>query len=590
MSDSDSTLNVAREKTTRGAGASALGPERRKTALEGLATEVFDVLVIGGGVTGCGVALDAASRGLSVALVERRDFAAGTSSRSSKLIHGGLRYLEGLDLALVHEALHERRLLVEKIAPHLVHRTPFLFPLRRRVWDRVFMGSGLLLYDLLAGLHPAMPRHRHLSRGACLRAVPALRATAFTGGIRYYDAQVDDARFSLVLARTAASLGAVCASAVGVVAFLHEGESVAGARVTDLESGAEFDLHARTVVNATGVWTTEIERLAGVASPMVVRPSKGVHVVVPKASIRSDYALILPTEKSVLFVLPWGEQWIIGTTDTDWDFDLDHPAASHSDIQYLLDHVNSVLREPLTFDDIIAVYVGLRPLLGGTAEETARMSRNHAVRRSAPGLVSVAGGKYTTYRLMARDAVDAAARDLPFAVDASRTADFPLLGAVGLSGAEFRLSRHPGAAALSPDQLRHLLARYGTLVAEVLDLLVTEPGLAAPLASAEKYVSAEVVYAATHEGALHVDDVLTRRTHIAFEVPDRGLLAAESVARLMAPVLAWDEASIDQEIAHYRARLKAELAAQTMLDDAASNSARTEVRDPRLGSSTVAVG
>jgi len=590
VSDSDSTRLAAHAESANNLAAAALGPERRTAALERLGTEVFDVLVVGGGVTGCGVALDAASRGLSVALVERRDFAAGTSSRSSKLIHGGLRYLEGLDFALVREALHERRLLVEKIAPHLVHRTPFLFPLKRRVWDRVFMGSGLLLYDLLAGLHPAMPRHRHLSRGACLRAVPALRATAFTGGIRYYDAQVDDARFSLVLARTAASLGAVCASAVGVVAFLHEGESVAGARVTDLESGAEFDLHARTVINATGVWTTELERLAGVASPMVVRPSKGVHVVVPKASIRSDYALILPTEKSVLFVLPWGEQWIIGTTDTDWGFDLDHPAASHSDIQYLLDHVNSVFEEPLAFDDIIAVYVGLRPLLGGTAEETARMSRNHAVRRSAPGLVSVAGGKYTTYRLMARDAVDVAARDLPFAVDASRTADVPLLGAIGLSGAEFRLSRRPGAAALSPDQLRHLLARYGTLAAQVLDLVAAEPELATSLAGAEKYVSAEVVYAATHEGALHVDDVLTRRTHIAFEVPDRGLLAADSVARLMARVLAWDEATVDQEIAHYRARLEAELAAQAMLDDAGSNSARAEVRDPRLGASTIATG
>jgi len=590
MTTFDETLTVGRVRAPCDAGASAFGPENRRMALECLGTEVFDVLVIGGGVTGCGVALDAASRGLSVALVERRDFAAGTSSRSSKLIHGGLRYLEGLDLALVHEALHERRLLVEKIAPHLVHRTPFLFPLRRRAWDRAYMGSGLLLYDALAGLHPAVPRHRHLSRAACLRAVPALSEGAFTGGIRYYDAQVDDARFSLTLARTAAFFGAVCASAVTVGAFLHEGDRVAGARVTDLESSVEFDVRARTVINATGVWTTEIERLAGVGAPMMVRPSKGVHIVVPKSRIRSDYALILPTEKSVLFVLPWGEQWIIGTTDTDWRFDLDHPAASRSDVEYLLTHVNSVLREPLTFDDIIAVYVGLRPLLGGTAEETARMSRNHAVRRSVPGLVSVAGGKYTTYRLMARDAVDAAALELPFSVDASRTAELPLLGAVGLAGAEYRLSRHPGTAALSPEQLHHLLARYGTLASEVLDLLVAEPDLAEPLVGAGTYLAAEVRYAATHEGALHVDDVLTRRTHIAFEVYDRGLLAVEGVARLMAPVLAWDDATMDREIAHYRARLEAELAAQIILDDAGSNSARAEVRDPRLDSQPVAVG
>ena len=562
--------------------APALGPEQHRTALARLATEVFDVLVIGGGVTGCGVALDAASRGLSVALVEKRDWAAGTSSRSSKLIHGGLRYLEHLDIQLVREALHERRLLVEKIAPHLVHPTPILFPLKRRAWDRAFMGSGLLLYDALAGLHPAMPRHRHLSRAACLRAVPALREDALSGGIRFYDAQVDDARFSLTLARTAAALGAVCVSGAGVVSFMHEGERVAGARLTDLESGAELDVRALSVINATGVWTAQTERLAGVATPMTIRPSKGVHIVVPRSLIHSDYALILPTEKSVLFVLPWGEQWIIGTTDTDWSFDLDHPAATRADILYLLDHANAVLREPLRFDDIIAVYVGLRPLLGGSAAETARMSRKHAVWRSAPGFVSIAGGKYTTYRLMARDAVDAAARELPFAVDSSRTADTPLLGAVGLSGAEFRLRGHPGAAALSSEQRRHLLRRFGTLAWQLLDLLVAEPELARPLAGAEEYLAAEVRYAATHEGALHVDDVLTRRTHIAFEVADRGDLAAASVARLMAPVLAWDEASIDREVAHYRARLAAERAAQAMLDDAASNSARAGVRDPRV--------
>jgi glycerol-3-phosphate dehydrogenase len=566
----------------------ALGPEQRRDALARLSNEVFDVLVLGGGVTGCGVALDAASRGLSVALLEKRDWAAGTSSRSSKLIHGGLRYLENLDIELVREALHERRLLVEKIAPHLVHPQPILFPLKRRAWDRAFMGSGLLLYDALAGLHPAMPRHRHLSRAACLRAAPSLREDALSGGIRFYDAQVDDARFALVLMRTAASLGAVCASAAGVVSFLHDGERVSGARVADLESGAELDVRALTVVNATGVWTNEIERLAGVTPALHVRPSKGVHIVVPRSLIHSEYALILPTEKSVLFVLPWGEQWIIGTTDTDWHFDLDHPAATRADIAYLLDHVNTVLREPLGFDDIIAVYVGLRPLLGGTAKETAKMSRKHAVWRSAPGLVSIAGGKYTTYRLMARDAVDLAAREFPFAVDASRTADVPLLGAVGLSGAASRLGRHPGAAKLSSEQLRHLVARYGTLASQVLDVLIARPELDRPLAGAESYLAAEVLYAVTHEGALHIDDVLTRRTHIAFEAPDRGDQAAESVARVMASALAWDEAAIDREVTHYRARLAAERAAQALLDDAASNSARMEVRDPRLDSASAA--
>src|SRR5450756_2298596 len=304
--------------------------------------------------------------------------------------------------------------------------------------------------------------------------------------------------------------------------------------------------------------------------------------VATKANARATPPNCASTPQSVLFVLPWGNQWIVGTTDTDWRFGLDHPAASRSDIQYLLDHVNAVFKDPLTFDDITAVYAGLRPLLGGGADETAGLSREHAVRRSAPGLISVAGGKYTTYRLMARDAVDAAARELPFAVDGSRTADIPLLGAVGLSGAEFRLSIHPGATRLAPEQLQHLVRRYGTLASKVLDLLVDEPRLADPLLGAEKYLAVEVRYAALHEGALHVDDVLTRRTHIAFEAPDRGRLAAEHVAQLMAPVLGWDRASIDREITHYRARLTAEHAAQSMLDDAASDSVRSPVRDLRL--------
>ena len=556
--------------------------QRRERLLERLATEEFDVLVIGGGVTGCGAALDAASRGLSVALVEKRDYAAGTSSRSSKLIHGGLRYLEQFDIGLVREALHERKLLVEKLAPHLVHSMPLLFPLKRGAWDRFLMGSGLLLYDGLAGLRPAMPRHRHLSRSGCLRAVPSLREDAVTGGIRYFDAQVDDARFAVTLAETAAAHGAACASAVEVAAFLHDGGRVAGVRARDLERGEEFEIRSRVIVNATGVWTTAMERLAGVESPLQVRPSKGVHIVVPKSRIDSTLALILPTEKSVLFVLPWSDDWIIGTTDTDWQFGLDHPSATRADIDYLLGHVNEVLREPLTVDDITAVYVGLRPLVAKGAKDTAAISREHSVQRSAPGLVSIAGGKFTTYRVMARDAVDVAARELPFGVAPSRTEDIPLLGAVGSAEAASRARLHPGATGLSSVQIQHLVRRYGTLTLRVLDLIAEEPALASPLAGAETYLAAEVRHATHFESALHVDDVLTRRTHIAFEAPDRGRLAVEGVAKLMAPDLEWDQADIDREIAHYHARLDAESAAQSMLDDAASDLARSPVRDLRL--------
>jgi glycerol-3-phosphate dehydrogenase len=547
-----------------------------------MGSDVFDVLVIGGGVTGCGAALDAATRGLSVALVEKRDFAAGTSSRSSKLIHGGLRYLEQFDIRLVREALHERKLLVEKLAPHLVHSMPLLFPLKRGAWDRVLMGSGLLLYDGLAGLHPAMPRHRHLTRSGCLRAVPSLRNDAVTGGIRYFDAQVDDARFAVTLAETAAAYGAACASAVEVDGFLHDGERVAGVRARDLEGGEEFEIQARVVVNATGVWTTAMERLAGVESPLQVRPSKGVHIVVPKARIDSSLALILPTEKSVLFVLPWSDDWIIGTTDTDWQFGLDHPSATRADIDYLLGHVNAVLREPLRIDDITAVYVGLRPLVAKAAKDTAEISREHSVQRSAPGLVSIAGGKFTTYRIMARDVIDVAARELPFGVAPSRTEDIPLLGAVGSAEAPSRARLHSGAAGLTAVQIQHLVRRYGTLTLRVLDLIAEDPALASPLAGAETYLAAEVRHATVFESALHVDDVLTRRTHIAFEAADRGRLAVEDVARLMAPDLGWDDAGVAREVAHYRARLDAESAAQAMLDDAASDSARSPVRDLRL--------
>jgi glycerol-3-phosphate dehydrogenase len=564
--------------------AARLGPEARRQALERLAGETFDVLVIGGGVTGCGVALDAATRGLSVALVEKRDFAAGTSSRSSKLIHGGLRYLEHLDVKLVREALHERRLLLETIAPHLVRATPFLFPLKRRAWDRLFMGSGLIIYDALAGPHSAVPRHRHLSRASCLREVPALRADALRGGIRYYDAQVDDSRFAVTLARTAAAHGAVCAAGVRAAAVLLDGPRVIGVRVREEESDGAFEVRASVVINATGIWTTETERLAGVREPLMVRPSKGIHLVVPKDRIDSAYALILPTEKSVLFVLPWGEHWIIGTTDTEWSLHLDHPAANSADIDYVLAEVNGVLARPLTRADVVGVYAGLRPLASASGKDTTKVSREHEVRRSAPGFVSVVGGKYTTYRIMARDAVDAAARELDFRVDASRTADLPLLGAAELPAAGQRAAAHPGAAGLSADQVRRLVERWGSLALEVLDVIAAEPSLSAPLPGAETHLAADVRYATSHEGALHVDDVLTRRTHISFETPDRGHRAVEAVARLMAPVLGWDAATIDREVTHYRARLAAELEAESMPDDASADAVRAPVRDLRLES------
>ncbi|HEY3004245.1 MAG TPA: glycerol-3-phosphate dehydrogenase/oxidase [Kribbellaceae bacterium] len=545
-----------------------------------MGSRTLDILVIGGGVTGAGTALDAATRGLAVGLVEARDFASGTSSRSSKLIHGGLRYLEQRNFALVREALRERALLLRKLAPHLVRPVPFLFPLTRGGWERGYVGSGVLLYDTLGGAR-AVPRHRHLTRRGALRLAPALRPDALTGAIRYYDAQVDDARHTMTLARTAAHHGAAVASSARVTGLLREGERVTGARVRDLESGAELDVLAHHVVNATGVWTDDIQEMLGGRGRFQVRASKGIHLVVPRDRIASDSGIILRTETSVLFVIPWGRHWLVGTTDTDWDLDKAHPSASRSDIDYLLDRVNAVLRTPIGPEDIEGVYAGLRPLLAGESADTSTLSREHQVAQPAPGLTVVAGGKYTTYRVMAKDAVDAATRgrgDVP----PSCTHDIPLLGADGYQArvnARDRIAQQTGLHAARVD---HLLSRYGSLIDELVDLLVKEPDLARPIPGAEDYLQAEARYAVSHEGALHLDDILTRRTRISIETWDRGLSAAEPVARLVAPILRWDDSTVDRELEHYRARVAAERDSQQQPDDHTADAARLGAPDLRM--------
>ncbi|RKN54953.1 glycerol-3-phosphate dehydrogenase/oxidase, partial [Streptomyces klenkii] len=337
----------------------ALGPRERAGALAGMAERELDVLVVGGGVVGAGTALDAATRGLATGLVEARDWASGTSSRSSKLIHGGLRYLEMLDFGLVREALKERGLLLERLAPHLVRPVPFLYPLRHRAWERFYAGSGVALYDamsLSSGHGRGLPRHPHLSRRQALRIAPALRKDALVGALQYYDAQVDDARFVATLVRTAAGYGALVANRARVTEFLREGERVVGVRVRDLEEDGSYEIRARQVVNATGVWTDDTQAMIAERGQFHVRASKGIHLVVPKDRIHSSTGVILRTETSVLFVIPWGRHWIVGTTDTAWDLDKAHPAASSADIDYLLDHVNSVLAVPLTRDDVEGVY------------------------------------------------------------------------------------------------------------------------------------------------------------------------------------------------------------------------------------------
>jgi len=542
-----------------------LGPSERAAALDALVSTELQVLVVGGGVVGAGVALDAVTRGLTTGLVEARDFGSGTSSRSSKLIHGGLRYLEQLNVGLVREALSERSLLLQRLAPHLVHPVSFLFPFTHYGWERAYVGAGVTAYDSLGfslGQNRGLPGHRQLTRSAALRLAPALNRKALTGALLYWDAQVDDARYVVTLVRTAASFGARPASRTQVTGFLREGERVTGVRATDLETGNELEIRAQQVVNATGVWTDEIQQLVGGRGTINVRASKGVHLVVPRDRIHSSTGIILRTPASVLFVIPWGRHWIIGTTDTDWSLDKAHPAASRADIDYVLGQVNKVLAVPLGPDDVEGVYAGLRPLLAGESESTSKLSREHTVVHPVPGLVMIAGGKYTTYRLMARDAVDAVAHGLAGKVAPSCTDSIPLAGAdgyVALWNSRYSLAQSSG---LHVARIEHLLRRYGSMIGEVLALIAADPGLGKPLAGADDYLRAEIVYAASHEGARHLDDVLARRTHASIETWDRGLSAAQEAVSLMAGPMKWKSRQIARELENYRVRVAAERASQ----------------------------
>jgi len=582
-----------RDPSVSRVAASRLSPQRREADLERLRRETFDVLVIGGGVTGTGAAVDAASRGLSVALVEARDLASGTSSRSSKLVHGGLRYLEQLDLALVHEALRERGLLATRLAPHLVRPVPFLLPLPRGGWRggllRGYYGAGVALYDAFAGVNPlvrGMPLHRHLTAAGARRIFPSLRDDTIGGAIRYYDAQVDDARLVTTLARTAASMGAAVVTSVRAQRILRAAREATGARVIDVETGEEFDISARTVIAATGVWSDDITDMVAVdGGPfrpgLRVRASKGVHLVVPRSAISGEAGLILRTPTSVLFVIPWGGHWIIGTTDTDWRLDRAHPAATARDIEYLLGLVNEVLDRPLSTSDIEGVYAGLRPLLSGEDESTSALSRRHAVVEPLLGLILVAGGKLTTYRVMAADVVDRAVRRLRPGIPRSRTHDLPLLGADGYA----RLRRDPAVLArryrVPVDVVEHLLDRYGSLATDVLDLVAERPELIRPLEGAPSYLAVEVAYAVRAEGALHLDDVLARRTRISFETTHRGVDSAADAAALMGAELGWDAARRRAEIDHYLARVAAERKSQTMPDDRSAEAVRLGAPDVR---------
>jgi glycerol-3-phosphate dehydrogenase len=564
-----------------------LGPAAREASIDRLRAttkpgQELDILIVGGGIVGIGAALDAVTRGLTVGIVEANDWAAGTSSRSSKLIHGGLRYLEMLDFGLVKEALHERGLILSVLAPHLARPVPFLYPLTKAFLERPYVGAGIALYDAMSitgGHSRGVPFHKHLTRRGTLRAAPSLKDDAFVGSIRYYDGQVDDARYAANLIRTAAHYGAHAVNQMSVVDFLREGERVVGAKVVNHEDDSRFNVRAKQVINATGVWTDETQAMVTERGQLKVRASKGIHLVVPRDRFQSTVGLILRTEKSVLFVIPWGRHWIIGTTDTDWNLDKAHPAASSKDIDYILERVNRVLKRPLTREDVEGVFAGLRPLLAGENDSTAKLSREHVVAHPVPGLVVVAGGKWTTYRIMAKDAVDEATRTMDERVPPSCTETIPLLGASGFKAAWNRRNRTAEESGVHVARVEHLLNRYGSMTPEVLAIIEADPALAEPLPGADDYLQAEAVYATTHEGARHVHDVLTRRTRISIESWDRGVSAVPVVAKLMAEVLGWSDAQRDNEIKNYIARIEAERLSQQQPDDESADAARLGVDD-----------
>ena len=557
----------------------------RDAEIQALAAGPLDVLVIGGGITGAGAALDAASRGLRVGLVESRDLASGTSSRSSKLIHGGLRYLEQGDFKLVREALRERDLLVSRLAPHLVRPVPFLYPLYRKVVERPYVSAGLVLYDAMEGVKRPVPHHRHLTTRGALRRAPALRPDRLAGAMVYYDAQVDDARYTVTVARTAVRHGAHVLTRASAVSLLRDGARVTGAVVRDEETGRSFDVRASAVIVCAGVWSDLVHEASGVRAGYQVRMSKGVHLVMPRSAIDADTGMIVRTSKSVLFFIPWDERWIVGTTDTDWSGDRAEPAATAEDVDYILREANRVLARPLTRADVLAVYAGLRPLVaeppaesragdkhgtdkhgadkhgadkhggdkaGGAEKPTTKLSREHVVDAPLPGLTSIAGGKFTTYRLMAKDVVDTAVAGLPGPVPPSVTGLLPLLGADGLPAVRASAGRLAADYDVPPEVAGHLIARYGSLATEVLDLIRADKALARPLLPGYPYLRAEVAYAVTCEGALHPEDVLARRVRLLIESADAGLSAAPEVVAIMAGLLGWNRRRRAAELRRYQ--------------------------------------
>ena len=538
---------------------SAAPLQDRQRDLAALVDRPVDVLVVGGGIVGSGAALDAATRGLRVGLVERDDIAVGTSSRSSRLIHGGLRYLEQYRFGLVREALKERSRILH-LAPHLVTIEPLLFPLfGLPIATRTFYQAGMTLYDVL-GARRDGGWHRHLSVPEVLAHAPAVRRAGLRGGLMFHDGVEDDARYALAVARSAQEDGATIVTRARAEGLVEESGRVVGARICDLLTGETHEIRARVVVDATGVWG------ADPASPMAggstrLLPSRGAHLVVPRARIQSDVGLTIRVPGKVVFLVPWPHFWLVGTTDAPYDGPIDRPTAGADEVDELLAAVNHVLEVGLTRSDVVGTYAGLRPLIAPSDGSTITASREHRVVVERNGLVRVSGGKYTTYRLMAEQTIDAAlgvlgerAADRP-----SRTTTRRLVGAADRSELDRIGAGLAVSASLEPAVAARLVARHGTQAPEVV-ALGREVGLLGRLVEGEDHLEAEVAWAARHELALSIDDVLARRMRIVHELPDRAAAIAPRVAAILGAELGWDETRQSSEVESFLAGARREFA------------------------------
>lgn len=529
---------------------SGSGLEARQRDLEALAAEQFDLLVVGGGITGCGILLDAASRGLRAALIERGDIAVGTSSRSSRLIHGGLRYLDQFQLGLVREALRERAVLL-RIAPHLVSLESFLFPVYGGPLARPFYDAGLTLYDIL-GASADGGRHRHLSVAETVAAVPALHRKHLRGAFLYHDGQEDDARFAVSVFRTAQAYGGVGVIRVEAVRPILEGGRIVGCVARDVLAGNEIAISARSVIDATGVWTGRADGPFPSHNGSLIKPSRGVHIVVGRDRIPSRYGLTLRIPGRVCFLVPWPDRWVIGTTDHEVDVSPDRPTPTQSEVDEILANVNGTLDVSLKQNDVIAAYAGLRPLAvdpGGDPGSTVKASREHRIRVEPSGLIRICGGKFTTYRLMAAQTVDTAlgsvARDRP-----SGTAELPIVGAAARADLDALTARLSSESGLERRLTERLVARYGTEAADVV-ALGRQLRLLEPLHPSSPHLEVEVVWSVREESALSLDDFLARRTRLALDRSDRASAVAPRVAELMGQELGWGPADRQKAVGDY---------------------------------------